>query len=55
MAFKYAHELDSGKMKIDLRGPQGNAYYLLAVAADLSKKLEMNWPKIEKEMTSGDY
>lgn len=55
MAIKNAKLLDKGKLKIDLRGPQGNAYFLLATAHDLANRLQLDWPKIEKDMTSGDY
>ena len=40
---------------IDLLGPKGNAYYLQALAQDLSKQLSLDWKKINKEMISGDY
>ena len=40
---------------IDLLGPQGNAYYLQALAQDLSKQLSLDFKRINKEMISGDY
>ena len=40
---------------IDLSGPQGNAFALLGIAKRLASKLDFDWNKIEKEMTSGDY
>lgn len=43
---------------IDLTGPQGNAFYLLGVARDFCKQLDMtekNTQAILDEMTSGDY
>jgi hypothetical protein len=40
---------------IDLSGPQGNAFYLLAVARSLSNQLGLDHKEIETEMTSGDY
>ena len=43
---------------IDLTGPQGNAFYLLGVAKDFCKQLDMtnkNTQSILYEMTSGDY
>lgn len=43
------------KPEIDLRGPQGNAFYLLGVAMDLAKQLDLKWRYIEDELTSGDY
>ena len=55
MAIKSAKALDKGKRKIDLRGPNDNAYFLLGTAKDLCRQLHKNWEPIEKEMTSGDY
>jgi len=53
---------DSSKERfIDLKGPTGNAFSILASANSLCKQLEeanpeeYNWKNIEKEMTSGDY
>jgi hypothetical protein len=43
------------KIEIDLSGPQGNAFYLLGVAKQLSKQLEFDYREIHAEMTSGDY
>ena len=40
---------------IDLLGPDGNAYALLALASKLAKKLSLDDKKIIAEMTSGDY
>ena len=43
---------------IDLTGPQGNAFYLLATAKNFCKQLDMtekNTQSILDEMTSGDY
>jgi hypothetical protein len=43
------------KIEIDLQGPEGNAFSLLAIAKDLANKLDMDWNMIYKEMTSSDY
>ena len=43
------------KIEIDLTGPNGNAFYLLAQAKHLCKKLGKDWPDIEKRMTCSDY
>lgn len=43
------------KREIDLTGPEGNAYFLLAVADTYSKQLGLDSDAIHKEMTSGDY
>lgn len=40
---------------IDLTGPQGNAFYLLGTANNLSKQLGLNGREIMEEMKSGDY
>lgn len=40
---------------IDLTGPDGNAYALLAYAKSYAKQLGLNWDKIKTEMTSSDY
>lgn len=43
---------------IDLTGPQGNAFYLLGVAKNFCKQLDMtekNAQEILDEMKSGDY
>lgn len=46
---------NKSKIEIDLTGPQGNAFYLLGVANDLSKQLELDKNLIRTELTSGDY
>ena len=43
------------KQVIDLTGSQGNAFYILSVAEDLSKRLCKDWKAIRDEMTSGNY
>ena len=40
---------------IDLTGPQGNAFFLLATANRLAKQLGLNSFVILEEMKSGDY
>ena len=42
-------------LEIDLTGPQGNAFYLLGTAKNLSKQLDLDSNKILNEMKSGDY
>lgn len=46
---------NKSKIEIDLTGPQGNAFYLLGVANDLSKQLGLDKNLIRTELTSGDY
>jgi len=43
------------RIEIDLRGSQGNAFYLLATAHDLCKRLNKDWTDIDNRMTSSDY
>ena len=46
------------KITIDLSGPQGNAFYILGLAQDLGKQLEMSSSKINSiitEMKESDY
>jgi len=40
---------------IDITGPKGNAYYLLALAENLAKQLGIDPIAIIDEMESGDY
>jgi hypothetical protein len=44
-----------GKIEIDLQGPKGNAFMLLAIAKDLAHQLDMDWSSVHNEMTSSDY
>lgn len=41
--------------RIDLTGPDGNAFALLGIAKELCKLTGIKWPQVQKEMTSGDY
>ena len=43
------------KRRIDLDGPDGNAFFLLGVASKWAKQLKMDSKAIVKEMQSGDY
>ena len=40
---------------IDLTGPQGNAFYLMKRAIELSKQLDKNSDSILQDMKSSDY
>ena len=40
---------------IDLTGPQGNAFYLMKRAIELSKQLGLDSDSIIQDMKSGDY
>ena len=44
-----------GKMVIDLTGPDGNAFVLIATASRLAKQLGLDGKKIQAEMMGGDY
>ena len=43
------------KMFIDIDGPNGNAFYLMAVARDFCKKLDLDEDEILADMKSDDY
>lgn len=43
------------KRRIDLTGPDGNAYFLLGTAAKWGKQMGLDVEKVNEEMTSGDY
>ena len=49
------------KPEIDLRGTQGNAFYIMSTAKDLHKRLTKMgielpaWGEIQKDMMSSDY
>ena len=45
----------TGPIVIDLTGPDGNAFVLLAYAKNFSKQLNMQYGPIADDMTSGDY
>ena len=40
---------------IDLTGPDGNAFALLAYVKRFAQQLDLDFGKIQGEMTSGDY
>ena len=48
-------KVNSGKIEIDLTGPDGNAYYILGVAKNLCKQVGIPSKPILDEMMSGDY
>jgi len=53
MAIK--EKVKSSAIEVDLTGPQGNAFYLIGLAQNLSKQLGFNSKEIVDEMKSGDY
>jgi hypothetical protein len=48
-------KVNSGKIEIDLTGPDGNAFYILGVAKNLCKQVGVDFKPIMDEMMSGDY
>jgi hypothetical protein len=40
---------------LDLKGPEGNAFNLLAIAKDLSHVNSFDWDSIYSELTKSDY
>lgn len=48
-------KINKGVIEVDLTGPQGNAFYLMGLASQLSKKMELDTEVILEEMRSGDY
>ena len=46
---------NSGKIDVDLTGPDGNAFAVLGLAQRLAKQLGLDNDAIQKDMTSGDY
>ncbi len=55
MPIKSAKILDRHKLQIDLRGPHGNAFFLMAQGRSLCKQLHKDWEPIEADMKSGNY
>jgi hypothetical protein len=53
MAIK--QKVKNSTIEVDLTGPQGNAFYLIGLAQNLSKQLGFNSKEIVNEMMSGDY
>ena len=43
------------EMVLDLTGPDGNAFVLMATATNLARQLGLDSDKIVKDMKSGDY
>ena len=55
MTIRSKKELEDRSLEIDLTGPQGNAYFLLAQAETLSEQLGLDFTPIHQRMISGDY
>jgi hypothetical protein len=54
MTIKSRKEL-SEDIHIDLGGPAGNAFNLIAISKDIARQLGKDFEPIQKEMMSGDY
>ena len=48
-------KINKGIIEIDLTGPQGNAFYLMGLASQLSKKMGLDKDEIIAEMRSSNY
>lgn len=46
---------NKGVIEIDLTGPQGNRFYLLGLASQLSKQLGLDKDAVLEEMQSSNY
>ncbi len=55
MTIKSKEELHTGKIKIDLTGPEGNAFVLLAYAKQFAKQLGKDFNDIGARMKSSNY
>lgn len=55
MTIKSASELHNERPFIDLTGPDGNAYVLLAKAGTYGRELGKDCVKIREDMMSSDY
>lgn len=43
------------KPTLKLSGEDGNAFFILGRASRIAKQNNMDWSKIQKEATAGDY
>lgn len=48
-------KMKTGPVEIDLTGPDGNAFNMIATAGNLAKQLDLDKKKIQSEMMGGDY
>lgn len=55
MIRKKIHKHQGGPIIIDLTGPDGNAFALLAYAKKFSQDLDKPYEDLLKQMQSGDY
>jgi hypothetical protein len=55
MTIRDASELNHTRPQVDLTGPNGNAFVLLAMAKRWADDLGLNATSIQEEMKAGDY
>lgn len=55
MVIKSKDSLKKRKLEINLTGPEGNAFFILATAKKLATQLDKDWEDIEKRMKESDY
>jgi hypothetical protein len=55
MSIKSKASMPHRKIEVDLTGPEGNAFCLLAMAKGWAKDLDKDWEPLRKEATDGDY
>ena len=48
-------KVNKSTIEIDLTGPDGNAFVLIATASKLAKQLGLDGKKIQSEMMGSDY
>lgn len=46
---------EKSKIEIDIDGPEGNAFHLLGIAKNLSKRLNIDFDTFRLEACSSDY
>jgi len=55
MAILRKEDIPYVKPQIDLNGPGGNAFALMASCSGFAKKLNLDWTAIQADCMSGDY
>lgn len=55
MAILRKEDIPQRRPMIDLNGPEGNAFILLAYGKKWAKELGLEWKPIMKDAMSGDY
>jgi len=55
MTIRPLRELTRHKTRIDLSGPEGNAFFLMSLGSRIARGLRIDFAPIQKEMMNGDY